>query len=68
LTAEHAAKRLACTKIHKAWDKEEWEGVIFSDECSVEKSKGQRGIWVFRTPSEKKGISNAFTGLRRDRA
>jgi hypothetical protein len=30
-----------------------WKKVIWSDECSVEKSKDPRQIWVFRTPEEK---------------
>jgi hypothetical protein len=42
LTAEHAAKRLTWAKVHKDWDKEEWEGVIFSEECSVEQTKDPR--------------------------
>ena len=53
LTEDHVAQRLAWAKEHKNWDKADWEGVIFSDECSVEKSKDPRGIWVFRTPPEK---------------
>ena len=32
---------------------EDFEGVIWSDECSVEKSKDQRQQWVFGEPSEK---------------
>ena len=38
---------------YKNWTKEDFEGVIFSDECMVEKSKDPKGIWVFRTPEEK---------------
>lgn len=53
LTEAHVRKRLAWAREHKDWDKAKWEGVIFSDECSVEKSKDPRGIWVFRTPAEK---------------
>jgi hypothetical protein len=53
LIAEHPAKRCTWAKTHKDWDNEEWEGVIFSDEWSVEKSKEPRGIWGYRTPSEK---------------
>ena len=32
---------------------EDWERVIWNDECSVEKSKNPHDIWVFRTPYEK---------------
>jgi len=28
---------------HKDWDKADWEGVIFDDECLVEKSKDPAG-------------------------
>ena len=53
LKDEHAIKRLAWAKEYKNWTKEDFEGVIFSDECMVEKSKDPKGIWVFRTPEEK---------------
>ena len=32
---------------------EGFEGVIWSDECSVEKSDGVLQVWVCRTPSKK---------------
>ena len=38
---------------HRDWTAEDFEGVIWSDECSVEKSKDPRQIWVFREPGEK---------------
>jgi len=53
LKDEHALKRLAWAKKYKDWTQEDFEGVIFSDECMVEKSKDPKGIWVFRTPEEK---------------
>ncbi|KAF8242039.1 hypothetical protein K440DRAFT_473853, partial [Wilcoxina mikolae CBS 423.85] len=53
LTEEHARKRLAWALEHKDWDAEEFEGVIWSDECSVEKSPKRSQFWVFRTPPEK---------------
>jgi len=40
-------------KEHKSCDKGDWEGVIFSYECLVEKSHNHKSIWVFRTPDEK---------------
>jgi len=53
LKDEHAVKRLAWTKKYKDWTQEDVEGVIFSDECMVERSKDPNSIWVFRTPEEK---------------
>jgi len=53
LKDEHAVKRLAWTKKYNNWTQEDFEGVIFSDKCMVEKSKDPKCIWVFRTPEEK---------------
>jgi len=53
LTKKHAKQRLAWALAHKDWDVADWEGVIFSDECMVEKSRNSRVDWVFRTPAEK---------------
>jgi len=53
LKDEHAVKRLAWAKKYKDWTQEDFEGVIFSDECMVEKSKDPKGIWVFRPPEER---------------
>jgi len=53
LKDEHAVKRLAWPKKYKDWTQEDFEGVIFSDECIAEKSKDRKGIWVLRTPEEK---------------
>ena len=39
LKDEHAVKRLAWAKKYKDWTQEDFEGVIFSDKCMVEKSK-----------------------------
>jgi len=44
LKDEHAVKRLAWAKKYKDWTQEDFEGVIFSDECMVEKSKDPKGI------------------------
>jgi len=43
---EHAVKRLAWAMEYKDWTKEDFEGVIFSDKCIVEKSKDDKGICV----------------------
>jgi len=40
--APHIAKRLKSTTIHKNWTAEDFEGVIWNDEYSVEKSKDPR--------------------------
>jgi len=53
LKGEHAVKRLAWAKKYKDWTQEDFEGVIFSDDCMVAKSKDLKTIWVFRTPEEK---------------
>jgi len=55
LNNEHAVQRLdwAWAMEYKNWTKEDFEGVIFSDECIVQKSKDPKGIWEFRTPEEK---------------
>jgi hypothetical protein len=49
----HAAKRLAWCIAHKGWSVEEWGLVVWSDECSVERGRGKRPEWVFRTPAQK---------------
>ena len=38
---------------HKSWTAEDFEGVIWSNECSMEKSKDPRQIRVFREQGEK---------------
>ena len=53
LTEERAAKRLAWALERKNWTEEDFEGTLWSDECSVEKSDDARQIWVAREPSQK---------------
>jgi len=53
LKPEHVAKRLKWAIAHKDWTAQDFEKVIWSDECSVEKSKDPRKQWVFREPGEK---------------
>lgn len=53
LTPAHVASRLAWALKYKDWTEEEWEGVIFSDECSVEKSKAGQTDWVYARPNER---------------
>jgi len=53
LRDEHAVKRLAWVMEYKDLTKEDFEGVIFSDECMVEKLKEPKGTWGFRTREAK---------------
>ena len=53
LKEEHAVKRLAFARDHLTWSDEEWQSIIWSDECSVERGKGKVREWVFRTPQQK---------------
>jgi hypothetical protein len=53
LTEEHALKRLAWCLAHKGWTDEEWGLVCWSDECSVERGRGKRAEWCFRTSAQK---------------
>ena len=53
LTEEHALKRLAWCLAHRGWTGEEWGLVCWSDECSVERGRGGRGEWCFRTSAQK---------------
>jgi transposase len=53
LSEEHAKLRLAFAKKYLHLTVEEWFRYIFSDECSVERSKGKKREWCFRTPDQK---------------
>jgi hypothetical protein len=53
LTEEHAATRLAWAREHVDWTPEQWNKVVWSDECTIEKTCGQAQKWKFRTPQEK---------------
>ena len=50
LTEEHARKWLKWAMERRAWTVEDFEGIIWSDECSVAKNPIGSQIWVFRTP------------------
>lgn len=52
LTPEHAIIRQAWAKLRGKWSVE-WDSIIFSDECSVERGAGAQREWVFRLPSQK---------------
>ena len=49
----HARARLLFARRYGHHDAAWWRKVIFSDECSVERGKGKRQPWVFRTPQTK---------------
>lgn len=49
----HAAKRLAWCIARRNWTAEDWGRVVWSDECSVERGRGNRNEWCFRTPLQK---------------
>jgi transposase len=48
---KRARYKWACE--HYNWSKEDWEKVLWSDECMVERQTGKGQVWVFRTPQEK---------------
>ena len=52
LTEANVAKRLAWCLEHRYWTKEEWGLYMWSDECSVERGRGKRAEWVFRTSNQ----------------
>jgi transposase len=49
LTEANAAKRLAWCLKHRGYTTEAWGLYMWSDECSVERGRGKRDEWVFRT-------------------
>ena len=53
LTPEVAKKRYDWCYQRREWTFEEWEKIIWSDECSIEKGSGKQRQWVFRFPKEK---------------
>jgi len=53
LTEIHAQKRLEWARQYRHWTVEDWEGIVWSDECSVEKSDTGCSLWVYRTPKER---------------
>ena len=53
LRPEHAIKRLAWAQQHLNWSVEAWRGVVWSDECSIERGSGMKKEWVYRVPEDK---------------
>lgn len=52
LTEKDAQRRLEWALAHQHW-LEEWEWIIWSDECSIVRGSGKQRPWVFRTPQQK---------------
>ena len=53
LNNKHKKARYKWACEHYNWSKEDWEKVLWSDECLVERRAGKGQVWVFRTPQEK---------------
>ena len=53
LREKDAQARLAWALSYQDWTKEDWEGVVWSDEYSVEKTNDPRTVWVVRNLYEK---------------
>ena len=53
LGEEHKRARYKWACEHHHWLKEDWQKVLWSDECLVERQAGKGQVWVFRTPQEK---------------
>lgn len=52
ITPENAEKRLNWARAYTNYTAEDFERVIWSDECSIERGVGARPIWTFRSPSQ----------------
>jgi len=50
LTAVHEKNRLEWAIARQNWTAEDFEGILYSDECTVRKSANPEQKWVFRTP------------------
>ena len=53
LLPRHAKARLEWALARKDWTASDFEGIIYSDECTVRKNADPRRPWVFRLPNEK---------------
>lgn len=53
LTPEVAVLRLNWAQLRKNWTVEDFKKCIWSDECSVERGKGKKRRWMFRTSVDK---------------
>ena len=53
LNGTHARKRLAWAMARKDWLRQDFEGILYSDECTFRKSTNPKEQSVFWTPQEK---------------
>jgi len=53
LTMKHKKARYQWACKYRYWENKDWEKVLLSDECLVERRSGKGPVWVFRTPQEK---------------
>ncbi|EPE35602.1 hypothetical protein GLAREA_11302 [Glarea lozoyensis ATCC 20868] len=61
LTDEIALLRYEWAQVRRHWDVERWRKYMWSNECSAERGKGQKQIWVFGIPVEKWILKNVST-------
>ena|SRR5437763_1810382 len=52
ITEQQANARLAWARRHKAYTLQNWQRVVWSDECTIEKGKGVRPIYTFTRPRD----------------
>ena len=67
LSRAHKCAHLLWARVHRAWGEEDWDWVIWTDECSVEIGKDSRVPWVWRRVGEKyfkKGLKPSFKSGR----
>src|ERR1700686_4545406 len=66
LTQKEANARYKWAKAHRHWTREDWEKIIWSDECLVKQDSDPRQLWVFRqqTKLEKYDPKNIRTKLK----
>lgn len=53
LTASHVVQRIDWAQVHLNFMLNDWKAQLFSDKCSVDKSKDPRTDWVFCAPNKK---------------
>ena len=52
LTKDHKQRRKQWAREHKSWGEEDWDRVIWSDECYVYMGDDRGTVWVTRAPGE----------------
>lgn len=53
LTKDHKQHRKQWAQEHKSWGEEDWDRVIWSDECYVHMGNDRGTVWVTRAPSKR---------------